>query len=293
MRSLSLMLMCGLLLAGAACGSSSTDSDNGSGGEIRDQEDVQQLFQAVMPDLVAALTELANSQAPAASESLLTDKGGGSSTSSTVQCPGGGTLTVDLTTGQATLTNCSAGGVVISASLVVFVTSTGFSSYQATFSGTLTVSGPFTGTVDVIMAFIQWTDPANEDNTYWEVTVFLGGRNVTVTSADTGPVPMECGPYDPPKEGPGTVERDGLCDDDSDCESNSCRLENSDSSERCTCRPDRGTDCDSCIGVNAAPFDETPNLALDCTDAGDFSCSCSTESGETLPFYPSASECFF
>ena len=43
MRSLSLVLICGLQLTVAACDSSSTD--NGSGGEIRSQEDVRQLFQ--------------------------------------------------------------------------------------------------------------------------------------------------------------------------------------------------------------------------------------------------------
>ena len=198
---------------------------------------------------------------------------------------------MDVTTGQAALTNCSAGGVVISATLVVFVTSTGFSSYQATFSGTLMVSGPYTGTVEVVMAFIQWTDPATDDNTYWEVTVLLGGETYTVTSADSGPVPMECGPHDPPEDG--LVPRDGLCDEDSDCESNSCRLEDSDSSERCTCRPSREADCDSCIGVNAGDPTGTPNLAVACEPADEFSCSCETENGETHFFYPSVSECFF
>jgi len=152
----SLVWICGLLLTVAACGSSSTDSDAGSGGEINSQEDVQGLFEAVMPDLVAALTELANSQSSAALSSS-TDKGGGSP-SSTVQCPGGGTLSVNVDTGRATLTSCSAGGVIISASLELAVTYTGFL-YQATFSGTLMVSGSFSGTVEVVMAFISWSDP--------------------------------------------------------------------------------------------------------------------------------------
>jgi hypothetical protein len=287
MHRSSLVWTCGLLLTVAACGSSSTDSDPGSDREVNSQEDVQQLFQAVMPDLVAALTALANSSPATLSSS--TDKGGGSS--STVDCPGGGTLTVDVDTGRASLTNCSAGGVIISADLELSVTFTGFL-YEARFSGTLMVSGSFTGTVEVVMAFIQWSDPPNDATTYWEVTVLLGGRNVTVTSDDSGNVPTECGPYDDPDGGPGSVPRDGLCDEDSDCESNSCRLDNPDATERCTCRPSRGPECDSCIGVDAGAPDDTPNPAVTCEAADEFSCSCETQNGETHLFYPSAEECY-
>ncbi|MGB8328692.1 MAG: hypothetical protein WCE62_01095 [Polyangiales bacterium] len=55
----------------------------------------------IMPDLVAALTDLANDLSLASST---VDKHNGSST---VESPGGGSLTVDLTTGRGTLTDCS------------------------------------------------------------------------------------------------------------------------------------------------------------------------------------------
>ena len=287
MRSFSLISICGLLLAATACESSSSDS----GGELNSQDDVQRLFQAVVPDLVEALTELANDQFSAAlGFSSSGDKGGGSSSS--VPCPGGGTLSVNLATGQATLTNCSAGGVTISATLLLFVDGTLAPSYQANFSGPLTVSGTFNGTVEVTDALIQWIDPATDANTYWDVTVLLNGQSFTVTSGDSGNGMGTCPAFDPP-EGPGSGPPGAPCDDDSDCQANSCRDPISNPDEGCTCRNLRGADCSQCIGVNAAPFDLPPNRATSCTDVGDFTCSCLTESGETLDFFPSAQECFF
>jgi hypothetical protein len=102
MRKFSLVSICGLLLATAACGSSSTGSNDPGGGEIRGQDDVQRFFSALMPDLVAVLTELANdpSLVPSALSSK-TDKANGTST---VQCTDGGSISVDTTTGQATAT---------------------------------------------------------------------------------------------------------------------------------------------------------------------------------------------
>jgi hypothetical protein len=283
MRSFSLVSICALMLAAAACGDSPSD---GSGGEINSQEDVRNLFQAVMPDLVAALTELANEGAAAPALK--------SAHSSTVQCPGGGTLTANLATGQATLTDCTAGGVTISATLVLAVVSAGPPSYEATFAGTLMVSGSYTGTVEVLSALIQWTDPATDANTYWEVMVLINGQTFTVTSGDSGGSGLEC----PAVNGGGSVERDGPCDDNSDCLSNSCREPERDPSERCTCRPLDGGgggdgDCSSCLGVNSAPPSAPPDPATSCGDEIDFSCTCQTESGATATFYLSAGECIF
>ena len=74
----------GVLLVAAACSSS---DDPGGGGEIQDQQDVKQFFDAVMPELIAAFTELANQLTfPASALSL---KGGGEVT---IQCPDGGAL---------------------------------------------------------------------------------------------------------------------------------------------------------------------------------------------------------
>ncbi|RLB45676.1 MAG: hypothetical protein DRH23_13940 [Deltaproteobacteria bacterium] len=114
---------------------------------------------------------IANSKALSAS--ALSTKGGGGST---IPCPDGGSVNVDTSSGQASLINCSARGIVINATLALFVEPTGPSSYQANFNGILMVSGTFTGTIEVVQALIQWTDPATDANTYWEVTVLLDGQ---------------------------------------------------------------------------------------------------------------------
>ena len=171
MRNFSLVSFCGLLLVVAACGSDSSDP---GGGEIRSQDDVRRLFEAVVPDLVEAFTELANQQFAAASAlSTSTNKAEGDSS---VPCPGGGTLVVNVITGQATLTDCVAGGVTISASLTLSVLPILPSSYQAFFWGTLTVSGSFNGTVEVDDAYMEWTTPATVANTLWQVTVTVNGK---------------------------------------------------------------------------------------------------------------------
>ena len=287
MRNFSLVSFCGLLLVVAACGSDSSDPE---GGEIRSQEDVRRLFEAVVPDLVAAFTELANQQfaaAPALSSS--TNKAEGDSS---VPCPGGGTLVVNLITGQAMLTNCVAGGVTISASLALFVAPIGPSTYQANFNGILTVSGSFNGTVEVNQAFIQWADPASVDNTSWDVTVTVNDLVYIVSSADSGNGTLDCNPCDPP-EGPNSGPPGAPCDEDSDCQANSCRDPIDNPSEGCTCRnlDSGGGDCNECIGVNAGPVN-APNPATRCAPGVDaFACTCETQSGETVTLYLSGVGC--
>lgn len=287
MRSLSLISVCGVLLVAAACGSTTSEPS----GEIRGQADVQSLFESIVPDLVAAFTELADelSFAPSTASSAVT-KGGGNS--STVNCPQGGTLSVDLVTGGATLTECGVQGVVISASLFLFVSNFDAPRYQASFSGILQISGSFNGTVEVLSANIQWTDPATDENTFWDVQVEVEDKIYFASGGGAGNGSM-CAQYDPP-DGPGSVPPGGLCDDDSDCQSSSCRDPIENPEEGCTCRNLNSTDCSSCIGVNAAPPGAPSNTAVECAEGVDpFSCDCVTQSGETLTFYPSAFECFY
>ena len=142
-----------VLIVLAAC-SNSSDSSSEGGGEIRSEEDLQRMFQAVMPDLIDALTQLADGQ-------FASKQNGASS----VACPGGGTIEPNVNTGQTVLASCSAGGVVVDATLFLFVNQVGPSSYEASFNGPLTVSGSFTGTVDVVSAYITWSDPPTQENT--------------------------------------------------------------------------------------------------------------------------------
>jgi uncharacterized protein (TIGR03382 family) len=143
---------------------------------------VQRLFEAIVPDLIEAFTALADELTPSALPSS-TDK---SNHISSIPCPGGGTLNMDLVTGQATLTGCSAGGVTISATLALAVFDLGSGMYDANFNGSLTVSGSFNGTVTVNHAFISWTAPATVDNTFWEVTVTANGQTLVASSAGDG-----------------------------------------------------------------------------------------------------------
>ena len=204
MRSLSLIACCGLVLI-LACGGDSSESN----GEIDSQADVQALFEAVVPDLVDAFTELANQQSLAASMfPSSNDKGGGSTSS--VPCPGGGTLEVDTGTGQAMLVNCGAGGLTLSASLALFVVPTGPSSYQASFNGPLMVTGSLNGSVDVVQASVQWTVPATESNSCRgpELDSQFGCTCRDLAGEDCTPVRVV----------PGTVEFGGACDDQEDCQ---------------------------------------------------------------------------
>jgi hypothetical protein len=105
------------------------------------------------------------------------------------------------------------------------------------------------------------------------------------------------------------------CEFGSDCESGIC--DNDEKEASCECLPEgtggtggmggggsggMGTggsggsgsgECDQCIGVNAAPPSAPPNTATECEGPVGFRCSCVTESGETLPFFLSATGCVF
>jgi hypothetical protein len=250
MRTFSLALMCGLLLVVAACGSDSTQSDDG---EINSQADVQQLFEAIVPDLIAAFTELANQQSSALS--LSTDKGGGQT--STVQCPGGGTLVVDLASMLATLTDCSVGGVTISATLFLTVFPTTPMSYQANFSGPLMVTGTFNGTVQVDSAVVQWTDPPSANSTFWDVVVTVNDQLFVASSAGVNSAcpTVDLNDFSGPPGAP--------CDDASDCQANSCRDPAENMNEGCTCRNLDGPICPPVNGNGSLPF------GADCDDDGD------------------------
>lgn len=162
----------GVLILLASC--SSSDSGGGGGGEVRSQEDVQNLFEAIMPDLVDAMSEFARSQSPAFSEKQEV---------SSVPCPQGGSLDINTFTGQASLVGCAVSGVTIVGDLSLFVQPTGPASYSASFFGPLTLTGAFTGTVEVIDSLVQWTDPATDDNTFWQVTVYVPTLNETFTAS--------------------------------------------------------------------------------------------------------------
>ena len=109
----------------------------------------------------------------------------------------------------------------------------------------------------------------------------------------TGKIPG-CSATSPP-DGPGSVAPGGPCDEDADCQANSCRDPANNPSEGCTCRNlDGGGGCGRCVGVNAGP-DNDPNFSISCepSEEDEFACECLTDSGETLTGFLSSEECFF
>ncbi len=145
------------------------------------------------------------------------------------------------------------------------------------------MSGSFNGTVEVDSALIEWTVPPTVATTFWDVTVTVNGQMFTVSSGDSGNG-MLCDPIEAFDNPPGAP-----CDDDSDCQSGSCRDPITNPSEGCTCRNldnGGGGDCSACLGLSAGPL----GVATDCPDpAVNFACDCLTsESGETVTFFLSS-----
>jgi hypothetical protein len=51
--------------------------------------------------------------------------------------------------------------------------------------GSLTLSGVASGTITIVSGMIQWTNPATDANTYWELTVSVGGTTYCAWSGGT------------------------------------------------------------------------------------------------------------
>ena len=99
-----------------------------------------------------------------------------------------GAIKPDHEQGAATLHGCGAEGVVLDATPNLFVSPpitdplTQEDFYSASFDGPLDVSGSFTGTVIIQFAFFEWSDPPREENTTWEVSASVEGRQVFASS---------------------------------------------------------------------------------------------------------------
>lgn len=181
MRHLFFLLSCAALAIVVACGSDSSDPPS-SGGEINSQQDAQAFFEAVMPDLVIAFTEL--------SEQLTTfaEKQGGPAT---VECPEGGSILYDGIVGQAVFAACGIQGASISGELQAFITPISAMRYQGSFSGPLSVGGAFVGQLDVLQGSAEWNNPPTNDTTTWQATVMVGAETFNVSSGG-GSASGEC-----------------------------------------------------------------------------------------------------
>ena len=176
------------VLVAVAC-SDSSNNDGGEGAEVRggsidSPEAAQQFFEAVMPQLIAVFTDVANQLAGSFPSETTKQNGDVVSTS----CPEGGSVEINLMTGVTNVANCGAEGVVLNGNLFVFVsppfedTFTGDTFYNASFSGPLEVSGAYQGMINIDSGFADWTDPLREDSTFWNVSASIGGELVYLSS---------------------------------------------------------------------------------------------------------------
>ena len=170
--SLSAMtLVTAIATAATGCGSS---SDAATIGTVDNAADLAALMDAVAVPMAGVFTNLANGAA------VRTDAAGAradraASLTASASCPGGGTAT--FTSGapsQVTFASCGLGSVAVSGTVYV-----SFSAYPPSYSafidgGSLTLSGAASGTITIVSGMIQWTHPATDANTYWQITVSVG-----------------------------------------------------------------------------------------------------------------------
>ena len=179
-----LILVTAIATTAAGCGSSSSDGANI--GTIDNGADLAALMDALAVPMAGLFTNL-SSGAVVRNDgaSVLSDRIASLTTSAA--CPGGGTAS--YTTGPpsvATFTACNLGGVVVTGSLSAFLYGVPPSYGVNLEGGSLTLSGAASGTITIVSGMIQWTNPATDANTYWEINVTVGGAPYCAWSGGSG-----------------------------------------------------------------------------------------------------------
>lgn len=173
-------------IAATATGCGSSSSEGASIGTIDNGADLAALMDALAVPMAGVFTNL-SSGAVVRNDgaSVLSDRNASLTTSAA--CPGGGTAS--YTTGSpsvATFTGCSLGGVVVTGSLSATLYGVP-PSYGVTLDGgSLTLTGAASGTITIVSGMIQWTNPATDANTYWEINVTVGGASYCAWSGGSG-----------------------------------------------------------------------------------------------------------
>lgn len=167
-----LALVIALAITSAGCGGSSTSTP--TIGTIDSADDVGALMDALAVPMAGVFTNLSNG-------AVVRADGAGArpdlvaSLTASASCPGGGTASyASGTPSTVTFAGCVLGGVGLAGSLDV-----DFYGYPPSYGvnilgGTLTLSGSASGTITILNGTIQWTNPATDANTYWELTVSVG-----------------------------------------------------------------------------------------------------------------------
>lgn len=173
-------------IAATATGCGSSSSEGASIGTIDNGADLAALMDALAVPMAGVFTNL-SSGAVVRNDgaSVLSDRNASLTTSAA--CPGGGTAS--YTTGSpsvATFTGCSLGGVVVTGSLSATLYGVPPSYGVNLDGGSLTLSGAASGTITIVSGMIQWTNPATDANTYWEINVTVGGASYCAWSGGSG-----------------------------------------------------------------------------------------------------------
>ena len=172
-------MVAAIATAAAGCGGSTTTGMNL--GTIDSAAELAQLMDAAALPMASVFTLInggaATSSAGAAARSSL------AALTSPVSCPSGGSASYSTTgTPQVTFTSCNLGGVAFSGVLNVTLYSVA-NNYTATIGGgNLTMSGGATGTLSISNGMIQWSTPATDANTYWQISVTINGAAICAWS---------------------------------------------------------------------------------------------------------------
>lgn len=181
MRRFNVWMVVGVLALGVtACGDS-----NGTGGAVDSNEGLGAFMGAIALDLAQVMADLAPPL------QALAVKQDGSTT-----CPGGGgaTWTENVGTGTGTLglEDCVMRGITVNGTLSGFLDSSSMD-VNAQMGGPVSVSGGFSGQLNVTQLLLQAQIPITDELTYWEVRATdANNKMLCAWSGGSG-----CGPTPP------------------------------------------------------------------------------------------------
>jgi hypothetical protein len=181
---MSLPAMALVMAIAAGCGSSS--SSGTTIGTIDNGDDLAALMDAVAVPMAGLFTNL-SSGAVVRDDGASVRTDGIASLTTSAACPQGGSASYTTgSPGVAAFTACGLGGVVITGSLSVLVYGQPPSYGVNLGAGTLTLGGAASGTINIVSGMIQWSNPATDANTYWEINASVGSTIYCAWSGGTG-----------------------------------------------------------------------------------------------------------
>lgn len=178
-KFLTVMAAIAAIATAAGCGSSGSGQSLGT---IDDEAELGALMDAIGVPMAGVFSQI-SAGALVAGDS----RSARAALTSPVSCPSGGSVSYTATgNAQATFTSCDLGGVVVSGTLVATVSGYPTGGGVILGGGTLTFGGNASGTLTVVSGTLQWTNPINDANTYWEIVVRINGATRCAWSGGAG-----------------------------------------------------------------------------------------------------------